>query len=144
MALLGRTGFDPAKLHIEVTEGTLLADPAAVAALVQRLKDAGVGTVLDDFGTGYSSLCHVHRFPLCMVKIDQSFIGELDKAQPSRSVAIVDAVLSLGRALDLDVVAEGVETEAQRQVLIGMGCVYGQGYYFGWPAPAEHWSAARP
>ena len=139
MALLGRTGYDPAKLRIEVTESTLLGDPAAVASVLQRLKDAGVGTALDDFGTGYSSLGHVHRFPLCMVKIDQSFIGELDRAQPSRSVAIVDAVLSLGRALDLDVVAEGVETDAQRQVLIAMGCVYGQGYHFGRPAPAAHW-----
>lgn len=139
MALLSRTGFDPAKLHIEVTEGTLLGDPAAVAAVLQRLKDAGVGTALDDFGTGYSSLGHVYRFPLCMVKIDQSFIGELDKAQPSRSVAIIDAVLSLGRALDLNVVAEGVETDAQRQELIAMGCVYGQGYHFGRPAPAAHW-----
>ena len=139
LALLRRTGFDPARLHIEVTESTLLGDPAAVAAILQRLKDAGVGTALDDFGTGYSSLGHVHRFPLSMIKIDRSFTGELDKAQPSRSVAIIDAVLSLGRALDLDVVAEGVETEAQRQVLLAMGCVYGQGYHFGRPAPAAHW-----
>lgn len=139
LALLRRTGFDPARLHIEVTESTLLGDPAAVAAILQRLKDAGVGTALDDFGTGYSSLGHVHRFPLSMIKIDRSFTGELDKAQPSRSVAIIDAVLSLGRALDLDVVAEGVETDAQRQVLLAMGCVYGQGYHFGRPAPAAHW-----
>jgi diguanylate cyclase (GGDEF)-like protein len=139
LALLRRTGFEPARLHIEVTESTLLGDPAAVAAILQRLKDAGVGTALDDFGTGYSSLGHVHRFPLSMIKIDRSFTGELDNAQPSRSVAIIDAVLSLGRALDLDVVAEGVETDAQRQVLLAMGCVYGQGYHFGRPAPAEHW-----
>ncbi|WP_342721158.1 EAL domain-containing protein [Acidovorax sp. FHTAMBA] len=139
LALLRRTGFDPARLHIEVTESTLLGDPAAVAAILQRLKDAGVGTALDDFGTGYSSLGHVHRFPLSMIKIDRSFTGELDKAQPSRSVAIIDAVLSLGRALNLDVVAEGVETDAQRQVLLAMGCVYGQGYHFGRPAPAAHW-----
>ena len=140
MALLRRTGFNPAQLHIEVTESTLLGDPAAVAAILQRLKDFGVGTALDDFGTGYSSLGHVHRFPLCMIKVDRSFTLELDKAQRSRSVAIIDAVLSLGRALDLDVVAEGVETDGQRQVLIAMGCEYGQGYYFGRPAPVEHWT----
>lgn len=139
LALLRRVGFEPARLHIEVTESALLGDPAVVAPILQRLKDAGVGTALDDFGTGYSSLGHVHRFPLSMVKIDRSFTLELDRTQPSRSVAIVDAVLSLGRALDLDVVAEGVENDAQRQVLLAMGCVFGQGYHFGRPAPAAHW-----
>ena len=141
LALLRREGLDPEKLHIEVTESTLLADPAAVAVILQRLKDAGVGTALDDFGTGYSSLGHVHRFPLRMVKIDRSFTLELDKPQPSRSVAIIQAVLSLGRSLELDVVAEGVENDVQRQALLSMGCVYGQGYHFGRPAPAAHWAA---
>ena len=141
LSLLRRVGFDPARLHIEVTEGTLLGDPDAVAPILQRLSDAGVGTALDDFGTGYSSLGHVHRFPLRMIKIDRFFTLELDKPQPSRSVAIIEAVLSMGRALALDVVAEGVESDAQRQVLITMGCLFGQGYFFGRPAPAAHWVA---
>ncbi|AVP56564.1 bifunctional diguanylate cyclase/phosphodiesterase [Pulveribacter suum] len=142
LALLAETGFAPERLHIEVTESTLLGDPQAVAAILQRLQAARVGTALDDFGTGYSSLGHVHRFPLSMIKIDRSFTHDLDRVGQPRSAAIIQAVLGLGRALDLDVVAEGVETEAQRQVLLAMGCVYGQGFYFGRPSPAAHWLAA--
>ncbi len=141
LALLDRTGFVPERLHIEVTESTLLGDPEAVAPILQRLQDAGVGTALDDFGTGYSSLGHVHRFPLSMIKIDRSFTRDLDRGNQPRSHAIIEAVLSLGRALQLDVVAEGVENEAHRQVLLAMGCVYAQGFFFGRPAPAAHWLA---
>ena len=143
LALVQRTGFDVAKLHIEVTESTLLGDPATVAGVLQRLQDAGVGAALDDFGTGFSSLGHVHRFPLRMIKIDRSFTQELDQPHPSRSSAIIEAVLSLGRSLGLDVIAEGVETPAQRRALLAMGCMFGQGYYFGRPAPAEHWLVTR-
>ncbi|MDD3018919.1 MAG: EAL domain-containing protein [Comamonas sp.] len=140
LQLLQDTGFNPHHLHVEVTETTLLGDPAAVARVLQQLKEAGIGSALDDFGTGYSSLGYVHRFPLAMVKIDRSFTSELGQGstQP-RSAAIIAAVLGLGRALELDVVVEGIETEAQRQTLLGMGCHYGQGFYFGRPQPVEHW-----
>lgn len=139
LQLLQETDFNPCNLHVEVTETTLLGDPAAVAHILQQLKEAGIGSALDDFGTGYSSLGYVHRFPLAMVKIDRSFTSDLDNATQPRSAAIIAAVLGLGRALELDVVAEGIETEAQRQTLLDMGCHYGQGFYFGRPQPVEHW-----
>lgn len=139
LALLEDTGLAPAQLHIEVTENTLLGNPAQVAQTLQQLQDAGVHAALDDFGTGYSSLGYVHRFPLAMLKIDRSFVQELDKSERPRSAAIIEAVLGLGRALDLSVVAEGIETASQRDSLQAMGCTLGQGFFFGRPAPARHW-----
>jgi diguanylate cyclase (GGDEF)-like protein len=140
LTLAAETGFDPARLRIEVTEGTLLGDPEAVARILRRLQESCIGAALDDFGTGYSSLGYVHRFPLKMIKIDRSFVHPLGDELQQRSSAIVGAVLSLAGALGLEVVAEGVETEAQRQVLVGMGCVYAQGFLFGRPQPAAHWA----
>ncbi|WP_256646057.1 EAL domain-containing protein [Thermomonas paludicola] len=139
LELLRETGFPPAQLRIEVTESTLLGDPEAAARILQRLQDAHVGTALDDFGTGYSSLSYVHRFPLKSIKIDRSFISGLDQSGASRSWAIVGAVQSLAQSLNLDVVAEGVETEGQRQALLAMGCAHAQGFLFGRPQASLHW-----
>lgn len=143
LAVTADTGFDPAKLRIEVTEGTLLGDPAAVAKVLQRLRDACIEAALDDFGTGYSSLGYVHRFPLKMIKIDQSFVAPLGQEDAPRSLAVIGAILALARSLGLEVVAEGIETEQQLRILRDMGCVYGQGYFFGRPNPAEHWIALQ-
>ena len=126
------------QLCVEVTESSLLSDPDAAARILGSLHEAGVRIALDDFGTGYSSLSHVHRFPLRTLKIDRSFIEPLGLGPQQRSTAIVSAVLSLAASLDLDVVAEGVETVAQRDVLLSMGCVHAQGFLFGRPAPADH------
>ncbi|WP_460456897.1 bifunctional diguanylate cyclase/phosphodiesterase [Arenimonas alkanexedens] len=139
LALLSETGFDPRKLRIEVTEGTLLGDTAAVVRILERLRAGGVAVALDDFGTGYSSLGYVHRFPLDMIKIDRSFVSPLGEDVAERSSAIVGAVLALAKSLKLEVVAEGVETPAQRDALVAMGCTHGQGYWFGRPQPVEHW-----
>ncbi len=133
------TGFDPSKLRIEVTEGTLLGDPESVAKILARLRAAGVEAALDDFGTGYSSLSYVNRFPLKMIKIDRSFIESLGSETAHRSSAIIGAILALANSLGVDVIAEGVETEEQRQALLAMGCVYAQGYLFGRPQPAAAW-----
>ncbi|MHB8911941.1 MAG: bifunctional diguanylate cyclase/phosphodiesterase [Lysobacter sp.] len=133
------TGFNPAQLRIEVTEGTLLGDPEAVAKILERLRASGVEAALDDFGTGYSSLGYVQRFPLKMIKIDRSFVDPLGRDTSQRSSAIVGAVLALSQSLGLEVVAEGVETETQQQALLAMGCVYAQGYLFGRPQPAGCW-----
>ena len=141
LAVAADTGFDPARMRIEVTEGTLLADPDAVARILTRLQGAGVDAALDDFGTGYSSLGYIHRFPLKMIKIDRSFVAPLGTDAAQRSVAIIGAIVALANALDLDLVAEGVETEAQRDALVQMGCPCGQGYLFGRPQPAAHWLA---
>lgn len=139
LRLASDTGFDPAKLRIEVTEGTLLGDPEAVAKILDRLRVACVEAALDDFGTGYSSLGYVHRFPLKMIKIDRSFVDPLGGDRSQRSSAVVGAILALAHSLGIEVVAEGIETEAQRQALVAMGCVYGQGFYFGRPQAPAHY-----
>ncbi len=144
LQLTDRTGYPASQLRIEVTEGTLLGDPEAVASILERLRGAQVEAALDDFGTGYSSLGYVQRFPLKMIKIDRSFVEPLGRDASHRSSAIVSAILALAHSLELEVVAEGVETEAQREALLSMGCVYAQGYLFGRPQPAEHWLAPEP
>jgi EAL domain-containing protein (putative c-di-GMP-specific phosphodiesterase class I) len=143
LALIQEVGFDGRRLRLEVTEGTLLGDPEAVAAMLQRLRDANIESALDDFGTGYSSLGHVHHFPLKMIKIDRSFITPFAAGVAPRSSAVIEAILALGNALGAEIVAEGIETQYQRDVLQGMGCVYGQGFLFARPEPARHWLARR-
>jgi len=139
LALTTEIGFDPARLRLEVTEGTLLGDPEAMVAVLQRLREANVEAALDDFGTGYSSLGHVHRFPLKMIKIDRSFIAPFSAGVSPRSSAVIEAILALGHALGVEIVAEGIETEYQREMLTTMGCDYGQGYLFARPQPVDHW-----
>jgi diguanylate cyclase (GGDEF)-like protein len=137
--LLERTKLSPMRLVAEVTEGSLLDDPERVRATLDRLRTAGVGAALDDFGTGYSSLSYLHSLPLRMLKIDKAFVQELDKESNTTSTTVVAAILALARALNIQVIAEGIETEAQRGVLLAMGCEMGQGYLLGYPAPIEHW-----
>jgi EAL domain-containing protein (putative c-di-GMP-specific phosphodiesterase class I) len=141
LALSAEAGFDPSQLCVEVTEGTLLADPTVIAEVLGRLRNSGIGAALDDFGTGHSSLRHIHLFPLQTLKIDRSFVAAINADDTGRSSAIIGAVLALAQALKLDVVAEGVETEHQRRVLLAMGCVFGQGYLFARPQPAAHWAS---
>jgi EAL domain-containing protein (putative c-di-GMP-specific phosphodiesterase class I) len=93
-----------------------------------------VGVALDDFGTGYSSLAYLHRYPLTVLKIDKSFVDGLGEAADPHAAALVRTVVQLARALGLQTVAEGVETEAQRDALLALGCDCGQGYLFGRPA----------
>jgi diguanylate cyclase (GGDEF)-like protein len=138
LAATADEGFKPAHLRLEVTEGTLLREPEKVIATLQRLRGAGIHAALDDFGTGYSSLSHVHQFPLRAIKIDRSFIAAME-SDPRRATAMIEAIIALGRALDIEIVAEGVETEAQRAALEMMGCECGQGWLFGRPQPAGHW-----
>jgi diguanylate cyclase (GGDEF)-like protein len=139
LALTQAVDFDPARLRLEVTEGTLLGDPEAVAAMLERLRQAHIEAALDDFGTGYSSLGHVHQFPLKMIKIDRSFITPFAAGGAPRSSAMIEAILALGNALGAEIVAEGIETRYQCEVLKAMGCVYGQGFLFERPQPAGHW-----
>jgi diguanylate cyclase (GGDEF)-like protein len=140
-ALLARTGFPPGRLRIEVTEGTLLRNPTAAAATLQRLAAAGIHTAIDDFGTGYSSLNYINLFPVHTLKIDRSFMAGLAPGQQKRGAAIVRTILALAQALEIDVVAEGIETEEQRAALRELGCLHGQGFLFARPAPADHWLA---
>ncbi len=131
--VLGETGLDPARLELEVTESLLLADAGAATDALARIRALGVTISLDDFGTGYSSLATLRMFPFDKIKLDRSFVADLGRVDEAE--AIVLAVLGLGRALDLSVVAEGVETAAQAEMLRMAGCALLQGYLIGRPAP---------
>jgi diguanylate cyclase (GGDEF)-like protein len=143
LAMLERTGLPPQRLLLEITEGSLLDNSEQARATLDRLNNAGIGAVLDDFGTGYSSLSYLHTFPLRMLKIDRSFVADLDKSGKDNSGPVVAAVLALARALGMDVIAEGIETHEQRNALMAMGCELGQGYLLGRPAPIGHWLAGE-
>jgi EAL domain-containing protein (putative c-di-GMP-specific phosphodiesterase class I) len=121
-------------LTIEVTESLAMRDAASAAAILTDLKALGVGVAIDDFGTGYSSLSYLHRFPCDVLKIDRSFVSRLGHERPDR--AIVEAIVALAHALDMQVTAEGVETGEQLARLAALGCERGQGYYFSRPVPA--------
>lgn len=137
--VLRQASADPVWLTLEITESMFLNDTPGVVEAFRRLRDIGVGLSVDDFGTGYSSLSSLERFPVTEIKIDRSFVSEL-AVSPSKMV-IVRAVIDLGRALGLAVVAEGVETEGQRKLLADMGCPIGQGYLFGRPTDGETFAA---
>jgi diguanylate cyclase (GGDEF)-like protein len=139
--LLERTGLPPQRVIAEVTEGSLLDDPERVRDILGRLRSAGVGAALDDFGTGYSSLSYLHSLPLRKLKIDRAFVQVLDEDSTSNSSTVVRAILALARALNIQVIAEGIETEVQRRVLRDMGCELGQGFLLDRPAPIGHWLA---
>ena len=128
-------GIAPECIQVEVTESVLLGQAIGhVEGAFQQLDEAGIKIALDDFGTGFASLTHLKRFPIEIIKIDQSFIRDLHI--DAEDGAIVHAVVGLGRALDLQVVAEGIETVAQRDFLSALGCAAGQGYLFGSAVPA--------
>jgi diguanylate cyclase (GGDEF)-like protein len=132
----------PNAIRVEVTEHVLLDNPALVKRTLQKLRTAGVTIALDDFGTGYSSLSYLHQFPLQALKIDRSFVAELTSSSSTGSNAVVRAILALAGSLGMQVIAEGIETEMQREQLIRLGCEIGQGFLFGAPEPAAHWLGA--
>ncbi len=138
--VLERAGLPGERLDIEVTEGLLLSNSGTVLRTMQALKEQGVRLTLDDFGTAYASLSTLRRFPFDRIKIDKSFVG--DMGQDDSALAIVEAVLLLGARLNLAVVAEGVETEAQLDALRRLGCGLVQGYLTGRPMPEGQARAA--
>jgi diguanylate cyclase (GGDEF)-like protein len=133
-AVLRVTGLAPDRLSLEITESAFADDPARALDVLQRLKALGVRLELDDFGTGYSSLTYVRMFPIDALKIDRSFVQGL--CHVPEDAAIVAAVISMGRALGVNVVAEGVESEDQASVLSTLGCRLAQGFLFSRPVPA--------
>ncbi len=132
---LRRTGLPPAALELEITESAVLGDVSATIEVLDRLKALGVRLAIDDFGTGYSNLGHLQRFPVDVLKIDQSFVRDMH-AETEGDAPIVEAVISLARALNLHVVAEGVETVQQADRLRHLGCDQGQGFFFARPQPS--------
>jgi len=133
-AALAATGLSPRRLEIEITEAVLIRDDEAALAILHQLRAIGVRIALDDFGTGYSSLSYLKRFPFDKIKIDRSFVADMIEVAGSSS--IVQAIVSIAAALKMTTTAEGVETEAQRELLRQLGCTDMQGYLFSRPVPA--------
>ena len=141
---LGRSSVDPTRMRVEITEEALVEDSAQSTAVLAALRERGLGISVDDFGTGYSSLAYLKRLPVDVLKLDQGFVAGLGEA--SDDMVIAATVIVMAQALGLEVVAEGVETTAQLDVLRAMGCDHVQGYLFSRPLPAEEivtWVGAR-
>jgi len=132
---LEESGLSPARLELEITESVLITDIDKALNLLERLKALGVRVAMDDFGTGYSSLNYLQRFPFDRIKIDRSFVANL--AEHLGASSIIKAVIGLGRSLDIDIIAEGVETEDQRSTLQAERCAEIQGFLIGRPMPPE-------
>jgi EAL domain-containing protein (putative c-di-GMP-specific phosphodiesterase class I) len=136
---LEEAGLPARRLELELTEGAAVDDPAAALAMMDELHDRGVRLSMDDFGTGYSSLSYLKRFQIYKLKIDQSFVRDLEDDANDR--AIVSAIIRMAQALGMLTTAEGVETEGQLEFLREHGCQEGQGYYFSRPLPASAFEA---
>jgi len=135
LAILDRTGIDPRRLEIEITETGLMSDPASAKKIVDDLRRCGIRVSLDDFGTGQSSLGRLREFHFDKLKIDRTFVASLLDDRPAQH--IIRAILAMCEGLGMDVVAEGIEQEAQAECLIEFGCRGGQGFLFGRPVDAE-------
>ncbi|MFC6489562.1 putative bifunctional diguanylate cyclase/phosphodiesterase [Nitratireductor sp. GCM10026969] len=135
LAILECTGFDPRRLEIEITETGLMSDPASAEKIIGDLRRVGIRVSLDDFGTGQSSLGRLRDFPFDKLKIDRGFVASILEDRPSEH--IIRAILAMCEGLGMDVVAEGIEDEAQALRLVEFGCTGGQGYLFGRPRDAE-------
>ncbi|OBU87424.1 two-component system response regulator [Chromobacterium subtsugae] len=134
-AVLAETGIAPQLLELEITEGVLAANIAQTMSVLAELKRLGVAIAVDDFGTGYSNLAYLRQFPIDVLKIDQSFVRDMigDKS----NLAIISAIVSMAQGLDLQLVAEGVESAEQERALLALGCRVMQGFLYGRPVPVE-------
>jgi diguanylate cyclase (GGDEF)-like protein len=129
-----RSGVEPQRIEFEITETAAMEDLVQVAETIRQLHEFGSRVSLDDFGTGFSSLGHIHRLRLDKIKVDSSFVRDIDRSDTGPS--IVRSIVALGAELGMEVIVEGVETETQRRILEGLGCRLMQGYLFGRPVPA--------
>ena len=136
--ILARAEILPGQIEFEVTESLLMDAPDAALALLKRLRAAGFSITIDDFGTGYTSLAYLRKLPVAVLKLDRSFVEDLTTNLDHRAIAA--AVLAMADSLLLDVVAEGVETRAQLELLRGMGCDYVQGCYISKALPADQFA----
>jgi diguanylate cyclase (GGDEF)-like protein/PAS domain S-box-containing protein len=132
---LAASGLDPACLGLEITEGVIIRHAETASSRFTRLKEIGVQLYLDDFGKGYSSLSYLHRFPIDILKIDRSFVSNIDEGQGN--FAVVKAIVTLGAQLGMQIVAEGIQTEEQKERVRDLGCELGQGYLFSHPVCAS-------
>ena len=135
LGLLDIAHVAPSRLRIEITEVALLDDAPRISQTLNMLRERGVLAQLDDFGTGFSALSYLHRFPIAALKIDRSFVADLDGDARAESVAVIRAIVALAGSLGIELIAEGVETLAQRDRLMELGCTYAQGFLYGRPEP---------
>lgn len=140
-SILDATELDPHYLELELTESGLMQDTVPATEIMHSLKELGVQIAIDDFGTGYSSLSYLRHFPIDTLKIDQSFVQDIDGRSGEAGEAIVSAVIAMGMSLKQRVVAEGIETRHQLDFLQSQLCAEGQGYYFSRPVTAEAFPA---
>ncbi len=138
---LSRSGLEPERLELEITESLLFNDPQHALACLTALKNMGVKIAMDDFGTGYSSLGHLWRFPFDKIKIDQTFINNIDNNPKIRT--IISSIIDLGRALNITITAEGIEQASQESFLRDHNCEYVQGYLYGRPMPNSELDSAK-
>ena len=133
--IIHRSGVDLTEVKLEITETLMVENPTHAAEALKKLKALGLSLAIDDFGTGYSSLSYLHMFPLDTLKIDRAFVNSMDDSESSRR--IVHSIVGLASALEMNIVAEGIETETQADALKALACHYGQGYFFAKPQPAQ-------
>ena len=132
-------GLPPSAVVIEITETALVNDLDSTVRVLRRLRDAGMRIAVDDFGTGYSSIAYLSRFPATELKIDRSLVDPM-RMQP-QVAKLVGAIINLAHQMNMTAVAEGIEDQRTQDLLIDMGCDFGQGYHLGRPVPAEDFVA---
>jgi EAL domain-containing protein (putative c-di-GMP-specific phosphodiesterase class I) len=130
-----RSGVDPARVTVEITESTAMTNPDRTLGILHELHARGLRLAIDDFGTGYSSLARLRYMPVDVLKIDRSFVRQLDR--DDQNASMVSAMVALASNLGMVPLAEGIETEAEWRALMERGCQRGQGYFFSRPVPAE-------
>ena len=129
--IISRAGINPSNLFLEITESMIMEDNQTTVTTISRLRDLGIRVHLDDFGTGYSALSYLQRYPIDILKIDRSFIGKINGN--GENIEIIKAIMNLARDLDIGVIAEGIETETQFDLLKNLNCEFGQGFFFAKP-----------
>jgi EAL domain-containing protein (putative c-di-GMP-specific phosphodiesterase class I) len=139
---MAENGFAAERLEIDVTEGAVVADFATARVILSKLKEHGVKVALDNFGTGHTSLRQLRELPFDRLKIDRSFVKTM--SEDKESAGLVRAMVAMARHLNLDVMAEGVETPETAATLAGLGCTWAQGHYFGKAAPANVFYRPKP
>jgi len=139
--VLEATGLDAGRLELEITETVMLRDSASALEIMIGLKRLGVRLSMDDFGTGYSSLSYLRTYPFDAIKIDRSFIADLQGETKSTAIAILESIIGLGRALAMTVTAEGIESESQLKDLASIRCDEAQGHYLGRPQSLQQFNA---
>ncbi|BCR04485.1 hypothetical protein DESUT3_15540 [Desulfuromonas versatilis] len=139
-SILEDTGMDPAQLELEITESMIMEEVETAVSTMHEISAMGIALAIDDFGSGYSSLAYLKRFPISRLKIDRAFVKDIPN--DTNDAAIVSAAIAMANSLNLDTVAEGIESPEQNDFLRSQGCRLGQGYYFGRPVPAEQLAGA--